>query len=91
MARIGWSDLPIGPLVVGMLLVAVLVTFIVAFSIAGDGGGVEVIPTPTGGVPIASPTSPAASPTPMVMPTTGAASPTATVASTVAATAMPSP
>ena len=70
MSRISWSDLPIGPLVVGMLLVAVLVTFVLAFSVAGGSSGTPTLAaTPT--APAASPTAAAGSPTPMVMPTTG--------------------
>jgi len=95
MSRIDWSDLPIGPLLVGMLTVVVLVTFILAFAIAGDGGSEVVLTTPTATAPAATSTAPAGSPTAMVMPTTGTASPTATpartatAAPTVTPTAMP--
>ena len=66
MSRIDWSDLPIGPLIVGMLTVVVLVTFILAFTIAGDGGS-SATPTPT---PTPTATATATGTAPAVSPTT---------------------
>ena len=87
MSRIDWSDLPIGPLLAGMLLVVVLVTFILAFTVAGDGGGSEPTPAPT--APAATATAPAASPTAGATGPAPAGSPTAAAASLAGETAIP--
>lgn len=63
MPRRDWSDLPIGPLIIGMLLAVVLVTFILAFTLAGDGGS-SATPTPT--APAASPTATATAQWPLL-------------------------